>query len=674
MAFMKFYEGSEANAQSYLDGIYLATDTHKLFYKGSPYGGDPYTELDWIQDFKSGSGTMEEAAFNKLKDAVDNYKLLVVSCSGAAHSTRVCTPEIGDDGSYICKFTDINNYDNADTYILAVKIASVNPSTRAITMLHDTTYPLGGKEVDLSRYVKFNNNLGDLPNISYNEGLSFGKNSSDFIEFYLSQDSHEAYYWPNGLMFVDGDYNLQLSCDGNSYICIRNSNISSINIYDYEIDLYDYTQSNYAILKLSKDGVTIQNKSNTDLLHAAGGTISIEELKSQLNIPDTTSLQSAIGTNTYTGANYISKETNLTEAVLQLDEEIKATNDNLSLEHENAEATYAKKTDLNDYLPLTGGTLTGAMYVQGDKYTYPNFGISASGIAYYEKQGFARLFSIGYNSEGEVKHGIFGLSNDTTPLNEGDDLTITPDGVTLKDKTNQDLLHAAGGTVSIQDIIAQANVPTNVSQLTNDAGYQTETQVSAKVSALVDSAPETLNTLNELAAALGDDPNFATTISTELGKKLDTNTYNADKATFALKSEIPDVSNFLTLSNAQSTYLTKTDASNTYQPKGSYLTSIPSEYVTESELNSKGYLTKATADSTYQAKGNYLTSVSWDQVGSKPSWIGSSKPSYTWSEIGSKPSFATVATSGSYNDLTNKPSIPSIEILTTTEVQSILNS
>ena len=221
MAFMKFYEGSEANAQSYLDGIYLATDTHKLFYKGSPYGGDPYTELDWIQDFKSGSGTMEEAAFNKLKDAVDNYKLLVVSCSGAAHSTRVCTPEIGDDGSYICKFTDINNYENAEEYILAVKIASVNPSTRAITMLHDTTYPLGGSEVDLSNY--------------------------------------------------------------------------------YTIDQVD----------------------------------------------------GKIGTNVYTGANYISKETNLTDAVLQLDVEIKATNDNLALEHTNAEATYAKKTELGKKLDIS---------------------------------------------------------------------------------------------------------------------------------------------------------------------------------------------------------------------------------------------------------------------------------------------------------------------------------
>lgn len=38
-------------------------------------------------------------------------------------------------------------------------------------------------------------------------------------------------------------------------------------------------------------------------------------------------------------------------------------------------------------------------------------------------------------------------------------------------------------------------------------------------------------------------------------------------------------------------YLTKTDAASTYQPKGNYLTSVPEEYVTETELNAKGYAT-----------------------------------------------------------------------------------
>ena len=44
------------------------------------------------------------------------------------------------------------------------------------------------------------------------------------------------------------------------------------------------------------------------------------------------------------------------------------------------------------------------------------------------------------------------------------------------------------------------------------------THVQAKIDTLVDSAPDALNTLNELAAALGDDENFATTITISLGQ------------------------------------------------------------------------------------------------------------------------------------------------------------
>lgn len=49
----------------------------------------------------------------------------------------------------------------------------------------------------------------------------------------------------------------------------------------------------------------------------------------------------------------------------------------------------------------------------------------------------------------------------------------------------------------------------------------TETFVNNAVAALVDSSPSTLDTLNELAAALGDDPNYATTITSALGNKVD---------------------------------------------------------------------------------------------------------------------------------------------------------
>jgi hypothetical protein len=56
--------------------------------------------------------------------------------------------------------------------------------------------------------------------------------------------------------------------------------------------------------------------------------------------------------------------------------------------------------------------------------------------------------------------------------------------------------------------------------LSNGHLVATQNYVSTALANLVDSAPTTLDTLNELAAALGDDPNFATTVATSIGGKL----------------------------------------------------------------------------------------------------------------------------------------------------------
>lgn len=52
----------------------------------------------------------------------------------------------------------------------------------------------------------------------------------------------------------------------------------------------------------------------------------------------------------------------------------------------------------------------------------------------------------------------------------------------------------------------------------------TRSYVNSEVSNLVNSAPSTLDTLNELAAALGDDPNFATTVANDIGTKANNST------------------------------------------------------------------------------------------------------------------------------------------------------
>jgi len=58
-----------------------------------------------------------------------------------------------------------------------------------------------------------------------------------------------------------------------------------------------------------------------------------------------------------------------------------------------------------------------------------------------------------------------------------------------------------------------------VSSYLSTNSFATESYVGTQITNLVDSSPATLNTLNELAAALGDDPNFATTTATSIGLK-----------------------------------------------------------------------------------------------------------------------------------------------------------
>ena len=70
----------------------------------------------------------------------------------------------------------------------------------------------------------------------------------------------------------------------------------------------------------------------------------------------------------------------------------------------------------------------------------------------------------------------------------------------------------------ISDRVQVANLNTTLSDYWPSANVIS--YVDTEVAALVNSAPSTLDTLNELAAALGDDENFATTVTTNLGQKL----------------------------------------------------------------------------------------------------------------------------------------------------------
>lgn len=84
------------------------------------------------------------------------------------------------------------------------------------------------------------------------------------------------------------------------------------------------------------------------------------------------------------------------------------------------------------------------------------------------------------------------------------------------------------------DAIEIPEVPTKVSELENDAKYQSDSEVDSRIQNVIGSAPEALDTLKELADSLGNDPDFAGTVTKELAKK-------ADKTEVELKANQSDV-------------------------------------------------------------------------------------------------------------------------------------
>lgn len=118
--------------------------------------------------------------------------------------------------------------------------------------------------------------------------------------------------------------------------------------------------------------------------------------------------------------------------------------------------------------------------------------------------------------------GGTGITSTGGPVTSSGSITVALDSATQTSLSNADTAYGWGDHAA--------------------AGYATEAYTDAAVAALVDSSPGTLDTLNELAAALGDDPNFATTITASLaGKAASSHTHTlaniTDSGDFAAVNE-----------------------------------------------------------------------------------------------------------------------------------------
>ena len=117
--------------------------------------------------------------------------------------------------------------------------------------------------------------------------------------------------------------------------------------------------------------------------------------------------------------------------------------------------------------------------------------------------------------------------------------------------------------------------------------FATKKDVEDKLNTLVDNAPKALDSLYELSNALGNDPNFATTVFTEIGKKI----------------------------NSTEVY-TKDESNDLFQPKGDYLTEHQSleNYPTKDELKSEIDKTVQFTTSEYQGRAKKVITLDNDEL------------------------------------------------------------
>lgn len=170
--------------------------------------------------------------------------------------------------------------------------------------------------------------------------------------------------------------------------------------------------------------------------------------------------------------------------------------------------------------------------------------------------------------------------------------------LSANDYTNEDKTKLAGIAAGAEvNVNADWNAESGDAQILNKPTIITEEQVDQKINTAIGSVYRVKGSVANYNALPTKDVNIGDVYNLE-----DTG------ANYVATSTTPDwdkLSETVDLSG----YLTKTDAASTYQPKGNYLTSVPEEYVTETELNAKGYATTTQVNTKLDSSAYTATDV-----------------------------------------------------------------
>jgi hypothetical protein len=183
----------------------------------------------------------------------------------------------------------------------------------------------------------------------------------------------------------------------------------------------------------------------------------------------------------------------------------------------------------------------------------------------------------------------------------GSGVSVSVVGQNLNIVNSGILTATAGAGISLSVVSGNLNIVNTITdnnQLANGAGYATTSYVTTQINNLVAGAPGLLDTLDELAAALGDDANFATTITTSIStKQAQLNGTGFVKVTGTTVSY--DNSTYLTTSSAASTYASLTGS----YANPSWITSLAWSKIT----GAPAFITSSALSSYLPLSGGTLT-------------------------------------------------------------------
>jgi hypothetical protein len=487
--------------------------------------------------------------------------------------------------------TDAEIVDVVGRDINPIISATVSNDTTTFKKQDGSTFALTTSDANTNTYVtgaSFNTVDGVLT-LTRNSGTVTvdldGRYLTAIPADYLTQTEGDTLYQPIGSYQAAGTYNTIIGTDTDintsgstiiDNIFVTDGVITSMGTRVLTLADLGYSGSasadNYGSWTIS-DAVNSEAIRSGSTLTVTGSGATTVTYNADTNTLDIRSTDTNTNTNYYlSGASFNTADGVLTLTVTG------AANQTVDLD-----GRYALASHTHSYLPLAGGTMTGDI----------GFRDTGEGIVWSMNTDGAYIKF--YNtSDGDTNSRLeYGTSDNGNEFHRwmvstAEEMTLKSDGLRVNDS-----IWMGGNLVATQVYVDEA------------------------VSDLVASAPGTLDTLNELAAALGDDPNFATTVANSIGTKLDASVNpikNASVSNDTITFTRADNTTF-TVTTSDANTVTSIRANNTGTYRTGNVNLVAGSNVTISETSAGIFNISSTdTNTTYSVRDGELSEINFTRA------------------------------------------------------------